>query len=145
MYLTARRYVSEYSDKELSTELNELTKDIRKGYNVQGFTVEAMYWRKANAIHNWFVKTVQFGIDDCKKYEVDTDQLKELLNIVTAVLDKTAEPEDVLPSTAGFFFGDSEYNERYFENLEYTKEELTKLLENFGEDGRWSFDYQSSW
>jgi hypothetical protein len=57
----------------------------------------------------------------------------------------TAEPEDVLPSTTGFFFGDTEYNEWYFDHLKYTKEELTKLLENFGKGGEWIFYYHSSW
>lgn len=38
------------------------------------------YWRKANAIHNWFVENVQNGEDDCGTYEVNLEQLKELLD-----------------------------------------------------------------
>ena len=32
----------------------------------------SIYWRKANAIHGWFVKNAQQGIDDCRTYSVDT-------------------------------------------------------------------------
>lgn len=37
------------------------------------------YWRKANAIHSWFVGNVQGGCDDCKSYRVEPEQLVELL------------------------------------------------------------------
>ena len=29
---------------------------------------EVLMWRKANAIHNWFVQNVQKGVDDCGVY-----------------------------------------------------------------------------
>ena len=38
--------------------------------------IEVGRWRKANQIHNWFVQNVQYGEDDCRKYEVDTKALK---------------------------------------------------------------------
>ena len=146
MYLTARRHISEFGDKELSTNLNKLTNDIRKGYQVQGITVEAMYWRKATAIHNWFVKNVQYGIDDCKLHPVSGSQLKQLLDIVTYVLDYPDQADSELPTSSGFFFGDTEYNEWFFDSLKNTKEQLTKLLEDFGtDDFYWNFYYQSSW
>jgi hypothetical protein len=42
--------------------------------------VEVGYWRKANAIHKWFVDNVQDGYDDCDYYEVTKEKLKELLD-----------------------------------------------------------------
>lgn len=47
---------------------------------------EVAYWRKANAIHNWFVQNVQDGEDDCKQYYVSNEQLKELLDLCDKVL-----------------------------------------------------------
>ena len=35
-------------------------------------------WRKANAIHKWFVDHVQDGEDDCGRYPVSVDKLKDL-------------------------------------------------------------------
>ena len=48
---------------------------------------EIGYWRKANAIHKWFVDNVQDGIDDCKNYFVDPSQLEELRELCQEVLD----------------------------------------------------------
>lgn len=47
------------------------------------------YWRKANAIHNWFVENVQNGIDDCDNYEVDEYDLRRLLDTVNTVLESS--------------------------------------------------------
>lgn len=47
---------------------------------------EGGYWRKANAIHNWFVEHVQEGDDDCKDYYVSRERLQELLDTVNKVL-----------------------------------------------------------
>ena len=45
------------------------------------------YWRKANAIHNWFVENVQDGEDDCDYHrEVTADDLQELITVCTKVL-----------------------------------------------------------
>lgn len=44
------------------------------------------YWRKANAIHSWFVKEVQEGADNCGEYYVTRSKLKELLEAVNLVL-----------------------------------------------------------
>ena len=146
MYLTARHFVSEFSDKELSTKLTELANGIVKGRRVNGITVEAMYWRKANAIHNWFVKNVQDGIDDCKEYHVPADKLKLLLDVVNDVLERKETPAEALPTSSGFFFGEADYNEWYWEGLTRTKEDLTALLLDFGDDNwNWNFYYQSSW
>jgi hypothetical protein len=48
---------------------------------------EVGYWRKANAIHKWFVDNVQNEVDDCGYYEVSKEQLEELLDICIKVRD----------------------------------------------------------
>jgi len=44
------------------------------------------YWRKANAIHHWFVENIQNGIDDCKPFPVSKEKLEELLHICEKVV-----------------------------------------------------------
>ena len=105
---------------------------------------EVCYWRKANQIHGWFVENVQGGNDDCGYYLVTRDHLEELLEIVTDVLDGGADPEEVLPTTEGFFFGSTDYDDFYFEQLEFTKEELTKVLKTTNWDKQYIV-YHSSW
>lgn len=103
---------------------------------------ETMYWRKANAIHNWFVINVQDCKDDCEIYPVTKQQLQQLLNLCTEVLNDYTKAEELLPTTCGFFFGSTDYNDMYFEDLIYTKENLEKILNN---DNTKYLYYWSSW
>jgi len=48
------------------------------------------YWRKANAIHKWFVDNVQDSVDNCERSYVDVDQLKDLLALCNRVVDSAA-------------------------------------------------------
>lgn len=61
--------------------------DTEKEYPNDRITEEVGYWRKQNAIHNWFVNNIQDGIDDCKYHrEVTKEDLEELLDICETVL-----------------------------------------------------------
>lgn len=100
------------------------------------------YWRKENAIHNWFVQNVQEGVDDCHYYEVSISKLQELVNLVDTVLADNSKAEELLPTTQGFFFGKYDYDEDYFQGLRDTKEQLEKIIKE-DEDGE--YVYHSSW
>lgn len=104
---------------------------------------QVMYWRKANAIHRWFVDNCQEGRDDCRTYEVHIPQLKELLEIITKVLENNDLAHDLLPTGSGFFFGSTEYDEWYFKDLAETKEVLEELIKNDNHDV--FYEYRSSW
>lgn len=99
-------------------------------------------WRKANAIHQWFVDNCQDGNDDCREAYVSRQQLAELLDAVTQVLADASKAEELLPTQGGFFFGSTEYDEYYKNDLELTKRILDKALLMSNE---WGFGYQSSW
>ena len=46
---------------------------------VNGDTIEEVgYWRKANAIHKYFVDTLQDGEDDCRQSFVDKETFEDL-------------------------------------------------------------------
>lgn len=61
--------------------------DTEKKYGWGRITEQVGYWRKANEIHNWFVKNVQDGEDDCGYHnEVTKEILEELLDICQIVL-----------------------------------------------------------
>ena len=59
-------------------------------------TMDAMYWRKANAIHDWFVRNVQDWVDECEEHYVSNEQLKRLMNICKTILDKAILKEGIL-------------------------------------------------
>jgi len=104
---------------------------------------ELMYWGKANAIHRWFVLNVQGGEDDCKMYKVTYEQIEDLLKVIKKVLDSEELAEECLPSCEGFFFGDTEYNEWYFQYLKKTYDTLTEKLKGYSKKNK--FNYWSSW
>ncbi len=111
-------------------------------YNIKTVKFEAMYWRKANAIHKWFVDNVQSGEDDCGTYDVSREQLQELQNtIMEALKDKKKK---VLPTKEGFFFGGTDYDDDYWDDLKRTVKELKELLADKNLEG-FDFQYNSSW
>ena len=80
MYLTAEMYVSEFNERDKAVE-EAIKQNVPFGlgeFRPKNITFELAYWRKANAIHGWFVKNVQEGNDDCGNYYVSPDKLKEL-------------------------------------------------------------------
>ena len=145
MYLSAEKYHYGALDEE-PTDLTKAVNNVTdtKGYQVKSFKIWACDWRKANQIHAWFVDNVQNGEDDCGEYSVDTGQLSDLVDLCKKVLANRELAEDLLPTQAGFFFGGTEIDEYYFQDLEDT----IKKLEPFVTDPAWSswdFTYQSSW
>ncbi|CAB5220595.1 hypothetical protein UFOVP247_11 [uncultured Caudovirales phage] len=99
------------------------------------------YWRKANAIHRWFVANVQDGKDDCGSYPVTREQIGNLLELVERVLEYPSMASTLLPTRAGFFFGSTEYGEWYMSDLEDTRETLRDVLNLHQTE----FTYYASW
>jgi hypothetical protein len=144
MYLNAKRYVSEYTDKELSEKVNSLDFG-QKQMKINEVSAEAMYWRKANAIHSWFVRECQVGVDECQETHVPIVKLVELRDLCRTVLANRKKAAKFLPTSSGFFFGDIEYDEWYFNHIERTEKELTEIVEDEELATNWTFYYQSSW
>ena len=157
-YLTAKKYVSkwdysnDYKDKAISQEFTDLlpmdTPDITKYGQFAGITVEypVGYWRKANAIHNFFVQEVGEDVDDCREMYVHRDVLVELRSRCSDVL-KADDMEEMakevgLETVSGFFFGDTEYGDWYKEDLKLTIEICDFVLALPEE---YSLHYQASW
>ena len=142
MYLKGSRWISSWKegDKELGEKIAQLVGQ-EKSF-VDTVEIEVGYWRKANAIHQWFVKNIQDDVDDCKNYWVSREELRELQNVCNQVLaDPTLAPS-LLPTQGGFFFGDTQYDEWYLENLEITLQNIQKALSLSDE---WQLYYHSSW
>jgi hypothetical protein len=114
------------------------------------------YWRKANAIHGWFVENVQAGIDECQKSWVDYNKLLELRKACedtkTALdsippseikndykkWDNLLENLPLLP-IEGFFFGSTAIDSWFYQDLEDT----ITIIDDLHVDG--TYYYQASW
>lgn len=139
MYLTAKIYLPLESE-----ELQKKCKAVMNSeYEVGYVELRVGYWRKSNQIHKWFVDNIQKGVDDCGDYYVSEDDLKKLLTICNEALESKS-PEIILPTTSGFFFGSTEYDEYYRQDLEETKQIIEKWLAFHNKD-RYDLFYHSSW
>ena len=115
-------------------------------FKLRGFVdvkIEVAYWRKANAIHKYFVDNLQGGKDECQTTWVSRSELQNLLDICREVMEDHSKAEKLLPTQSGFFFGSTEYDEYYFDDIERTIKQLTSILENA--PSHWEFEYSSSW
>jgi hypothetical protein len=178
MYLTRRTYVQtwEHTPPEQRYVITVARQD---GTTIQPARIDYIeeqvgYWRKANAIHAWFVRECQDGKDECQKTMVPREKLVELLEAVKKVLaatetapgkvlngytggpDGTLLPsledgqiipdptvaEQLLPTRGGFFFGSTDYDQYYLQDLRETQEMLEAVL---AEPEEGSFFYHASW
>jgi len=89
---------------------------------------DVAYWRKANAIHAWFVDTVQDGVDDQRYALVTPDLLRRLRDTAQAALQEPARAPTLLPTRDGFLFGSTDYDAGYFADLRDTVTQLDQVL-----------------
>ena len=143
MYLTAKRYIWRHREAEVLEAVNNLCL-VKPHYRPKQIEYEAAYWRKANQIHGWFVTNVQDGKDDCEEYVVSLPQLQKLYEACINVAMNHDLAEKLLPTGQGFFFGGTDYDDRYFEDVQDTIDSLEPILSD--EDAKHlDFFYQSSW
>jgi len=126
-------------------------------YNYLTYVFPIITWRKANAIHKFFVDEVQNGHDNCERHWVSLENLKELLTRINEILkiedkeERITKASKILPTdNEGCFFGSLDYDDWYFQDLERTKETLDKLFayeKKMSGTGKCfdNFYYQSSW
>lgn len=99
------------------------------------------YWRKANAIHGWIVRTLADGVDKCQKIKVTRHNLAELRKLCLMVLADRTLARELLPPTDGFFFGSYEIDELYEQDLR----ETVSIIDNALNSKKRVFIYQASW
>jgi hypothetical protein len=143
MYLEKRVYVGTYDRATGETGSSITSTDSRVNAKRVEYVVEGVaYWRKANAIHAWFVRECAKGVDDCKPVWVPEEKLFQLLDLVRTVLAEPKRGPELLPTQSGFFFGDTAYDDSYRDDLKLTEEMLERVLK---EEGAGNIYYRASW
>ncbi len=119
--------------------------DTEHKYGRSHIIEQVGYWRKANAIHKWFVENIQDGIDDCSYHrEVTQGDLEELRDICHEILCNPDVADDRLPTQSGFFFGGTQYDEWYIQDLETTIDIIDAVLKTTDFETEMIY-YVSSW
>jgi len=105
---------------------------------------EVFYWVKFNALHGWFVKHVQDGKDDCGDYIIPKSKLDYLLEVLEDVNKRPRSAKRLLPTESGFFFGGTEYDEYYFDNVKKSVTTIRSILADTDFETE-DLYYTSSW
>lgn len=149
-YLHAKRYYSPtWGKDEEKSAFYSLIEAVDFGSFIDNempslyIEIKVAQWRKSNQVHEWFVTNVQDGEDNCAEYYVSREQLEMLIALCDEVIADSSKAEELLPTSSGFFFGSTEYDEWYMNDLKYTSATLKRLLESVPEE--WIFYYSSSW
>lgn len=101
---------------------------------------ELIYWRKANQIFKWFEDHCANGeIENCAPVPVTKYDLLELLETIKVILNDEEKASELLPTQEGFFFGNTEYGEHYFEELIQTRDKIESILDYITEDTELEF------
>ena len=178
MYLEGETFAGLQFEHNRETAGASFTGDLAhvQPERLSSVTEQLGYWRKANAIHKWFVDNVQGGVDDCRRAPVSRAKLTELRAVVERVLAScqlapgpvingyqsdpsfvtgwrpmiedgkiVVDPsvaEELLPATSGFFFGSTQYDSRYVDDLKNTLAIIDAALSCHDSV---SFFYEASW
>jgi hypothetical protein len=152
MYLKATRYVNGWDNQTIEQKrdfavilkkIGLTGADVEPNSPSMDISVTVGYWRKANAIHSWFVNNVQGGRDECQTAYVSREQLIQLKTVCLEVLIDNDKADELLAPVSGFFFGSTDIDQWYLNDLKHTVEIINKCLSDKFKD--FSFQYRSSW
>ena len=153
MYLNKKTYVKKWGHTP-EENVYKVSVDRERGHAIKSERVtfieeELMYWRKANHIHKFFIEKCGGGDDNCREMYVSEEIILELIENLRKIVEANVAigfdvAKETLPTTTGFFFGSTNYDNYYFEECERTLEELQRLVdEDLFEGG--DLYYQASW
>ena len=90
---------------------------------------EVAYFRKVNFLISFF------GYEEnCSNIEIDKYQVEDLIEACKEVLANHDKASFLLPTQAGFFFGETDYNDWYFDDVQNVKEKFEEILADFNRD-----------
>lgn len=100
------------------------------------------YFRKVNFLVEFF-ENRGYDVDNMINIPIDREDAEELLIRCHTVLEDHSKADELLPTTDGFFFGNVEYNEEYFQDVkevkDYVQYTLLKEFDNLKSDEEINF------
>ena len=112
-------------DERNSKLINEL-EDEKEKINPWN---EVAYFRKVNFLIPFF------GYEEnCSNIEIDKYQVEDLIEACKEVLANHDKASFLLPTQEGFFFGSTDYDDWYFDDVQNVKEKFEEVLADFDLD-----------
>ena len=122
-------YLSAFKEKTLNlSELEALVESHIKCH----YALEDAYFRKVNFIYEYFRNLL---VDECCK--VSKNDIKALIDTCEDVLKHKGDEDYAklyLPTTSGFFFGSTEYNDWYWVDVKNCLTQMKKLHKSMDDD-----------
>lgn len=106
---------------------------------------EIVYWRKANAVHRWFCYTLPSGVGNCEHVPITGDHCAQLLHRCWRISEDPSLAGELLPTQSGFFFGGTEYDTWYYDQVESTIKQLLHLFDYVNKTPSCELYYEASW
>ncbi len=104
---------------------------------------EIGYFRKVNFLVAFFEKK-GYDVNNQVPLEFEKGTAKELLDLCNQVLEDHNKAEELLPTMDGFFFGSTDYDAWYFEDVElvrdWVRDTLIPEFDTIGEHEYIEFD-----
>lgn len=112
---------------------------LEKLHNDYVFGLYQAYFRKVNFIFQFFSDEM---IDNYYAV-VSKSRINDLIKSCDEVLKDNTKAEEILPTTSGFFFGSTDYDKYYFEDVKNCKEQMKKLHSTMSNDDfvLWHFSW----
>lgn len=105
---------------------------------------EIGYFMKVNFLIPFFESQLGCEIENLRKVKIDKEDAEELLRRCSAVLDDHSRAKELLPTLEGFFFGSTDYDDYYFEDVksvrEYVKDTLLPEFDKLDSDESIQFE-----
>lgn len=108
--------------------------NTREVFDLINEGVGCAYFRKANFIYAYFEHLIDSNTECCI---VNKEEIESLFDACALVLERRDEDgfaEQVLPTRAGFFFGSTDYDEWYYEDVKLCYEQMKIILDEWQDE-----------
>jgi len=97
------------------------------------------YFRKVNFLIPFVESKIGCTVENCETVKLTKDNLVELVDRCKEVLADHSKAEKLLPTRDGFFFGGTDYDEWYFDDVKEVQDKVSDLLSTMSNRMKASF------
>lgn len=110
---------------------------------------QVAYFRKVNFLHEWVEQNLNKGEStNCDYIDFSLEAMAGLVATCHRVLESPTKGQEILPTASGFFFGSTEYDDYYLDDVRSVAEALEAILKTEAEadpPGSGRYAYFSWW
>ena len=105
----------------------------------------SFYYRKVNFLRKWFEDNGMDIESDCDIYYIDIMDIIALKDDCETVLENPSYAKYVLPTTSGLFFGSTDYDEYYFNDVKKVLNDINEILDLYEHEEVIDIHYTDWW